>query len=230
MKIFEIFNSVNGEVGLFPQGSLITFLRMAGCNLKCTWCDTARTQDPNTGLDYTAEIAAMNVDNSMKNGGVDRLLITGGEPLYRDQDELAHFLSALRGRRSDQGKDTEISVETNGTIVPDAFVFDNVDGWVVDLKPEQDWPEASELPDQFSPFKTWLKFPIRKEEDIWRAVTHIQALEKRGAEYQYAFCPLKGVSDYTPAEMVAKIWKYKRIIPMDRIRINCQIHKALGVA
>lgn len=229
MRVFEIFNSINGEVGLFPQGSLITFLRLAGCNLKCPWCDTAKTQEPDIGPDYAAEVAAMNVARFMTQGGISRLLITGGEPLYRNQDELMNFLTNLRSRRDDKAYSTEISVETNGTICPQADVFDQVNAWIVDLKPEQEWPLSHELPNMFSPFKTWLKFPIRNEQDISRAIDCIQSMEKRGAEYQYAFCPLKGL-DYKASDMLNKIWQYYRCIPMDRVRINCQIHKALGVA
>jgi len=39
LNVNEIFTSISGEVGgAFPQGSVVTFIRLQGCNLKCPWC------------------------------------------------------------------------------------------------------------------------------------------------------------------------------------------------
>ena len=38
MIVNDIFESISGEAGLFPQGQLCTFLRLQGCNLQCNWC------------------------------------------------------------------------------------------------------------------------------------------------------------------------------------------------
>ena len=45
MKISEIFTSVNGEVTGWGQGSLTTFVRLHGCNLKCPYCDARYAND-----------------------------------------------------------------------------------------------------------------------------------------------------------------------------------------
>lgn len=39
MKVNEIFSSIDGE-GL-TTGALATFVRLTGCNLRCSYCDTA---------------------------------------------------------------------------------------------------------------------------------------------------------------------------------------------
>ena len=38
MKVHSIFSSINGEISASHQGSLCTFIRLAGCNLKCSYC------------------------------------------------------------------------------------------------------------------------------------------------------------------------------------------------
>ena len=47
MILNEIFSSIDGE-GL-RQGELATFLRFAGCNLKCSYCDTEYAQEKSNG-------------------------------------------------------------------------------------------------------------------------------------------------------------------------------------
>jgi 7-carboxy-7-deazaguanine synthase len=47
MRICEIFYSLQGE-GI-NQGRPTAFVRLAGCNLACSWCDTAHAQDPKSG-------------------------------------------------------------------------------------------------------------------------------------------------------------------------------------
>ena len=44
LKICEIFTSISGEVGGFPQGSKAMFVRTAGCNLSCPYCDAFESQ------------------------------------------------------------------------------------------------------------------------------------------------------------------------------------------
>jgi 7-carboxy-7-deazaguanine synthase len=99
MKINEIFYSLQGEgawVGL-PT----VFIRTAGCNLRCTYCDTTYAYDD--GKD-------MNVDeilHSIQSYKCPFVCITGGEPLL--QKDLMDILGAL------VRKHYKICVETNGS-------------------------------------------------------------------------------------------------------------------
>ena len=53
MNIVEIFYSLQGEGRLTGVPSV--FVRVAGCPLRCTWCDTVYAQDPSAGEDLSVE-------------------------------------------------------------------------------------------------------------------------------------------------------------------------------
>ncbi|WAI00284.1 7-carboxy-7-deazaguanine synthase QueE [Methanogenium organophilum] len=101
MKIIEIFSSISGE-GL-RQGLPATFIRCAGCNLNCVWCDTPESHGEGTDMTIREIVSAVST-------GMPRyVIITGGEPLLQEE-ELKELLVALR----DAGY--RIEIETNGTL------------------------------------------------------------------------------------------------------------------
>jgi 7-carboxy-7-deazaguanine synthase len=112
LVVSEVFGpTVQGEGP--TMGHRAAFVRLGRCNLDCTWCDTPYTwdwerYDPKVELhersiaDVVAEVDAM---------GVDRVVVTGGEPLLQ-QRRLLPFLVAA----SERGWTVE--VETNGTLAP----------------------------------------------------------------------------------------------------------------
>lgn len=101
MNIIEIFSSISGE-GL-RQGLPATFIRCAGCNLNCAWCDTPESHGEGTEMSVTEIFTKVS-------GGMPRyVIITGGEPLLQEE-ELRELLIALR----DAGY--RIEIETNGTL------------------------------------------------------------------------------------------------------------------
>ena len=101
MQIAEIFKSLQGEGK--NQGRACLFIRLAGCNLNCTWCDTGYARDGGItmGLDSVLE--------QVWRVNPPYVCITGGEPLVQ-ADALEPLLSSLHKRG------TEIEIETNGTI------------------------------------------------------------------------------------------------------------------
>jgi 7-carboxy-7-deazaguanine synthase len=101
MKIAEIFKSLQGEGK--NQGKPCLFIRLAGCNLHCRWCDTmyAQTGGIEMSLDTILEHAWL-LNPSY-------VCITGGEPLLQ-ADDLEPLLGSL------QRWGTAIDIETNGTI------------------------------------------------------------------------------------------------------------------
>jgi organic radical activating enzyme len=135
----EIFVSIQGE-GI-SAGVPSTFVRLAVCNLRCGWCDTAYTWDW-TRYDPKREIvalAAADVAARVEATGPRTVVITGGEPLLQ-QRALEPLLARLRagGRR--------IEVETNGTVAPRNGIGRLVAQWNVSPKlTNSDNPAAARL-------------------------------------------------------------------------------------
>lgn len=123
----EIFHSVQGE-GV-TAGEPAVFLRLATCNLACTWCDTRYTWDwANYEVDeQVMPMSAEEVEQRVTAFGTRRLVITGGEPMLQ-QRELATLAASLR----DRGYTCE--VETNGTLEPRPEMAAAVSQWNVSPK------------------------------------------------------------------------------------------------
>jgi 7-carboxy-7-deazaguanine synthase len=110
------------------------FLRLAGCNLACQWCDTPYTWNwIGTPFSHPAKfdkrkeshkVAGDDLINVlvdlMKKAGVGMLVVSGGEPLLQ-QARLAPIIAHLRKQH-----DFRIEVETNGTIAPSRLMIENV--------------------------------------------------------------------------------------------------------
>ena len=103
LKISEIFPSVQGE-GL-RQGEPTIFVRFAGCNLRCTFCDTKYARSG--GTDVTFEEIAARVAAVRRHYPAPWVVLTGGEP-------YAQKLGALIRRLRADG--LRIQIETNATI------------------------------------------------------------------------------------------------------------------
>lgn len=101
LKVSEIFRSIQGE-GL-RQGRPCTFVRLAGCNLRCRWCDTKGAL---TGGDLRSPD---DLFTEVKQIPGSYVCITGGEPLLQEAG-LIILLRALAELHY------TIDIETNGTI------------------------------------------------------------------------------------------------------------------
>lgn len=122
----EIFASIQGE-GL-SAGLPSTFVRLALCNLRCAWCDTAYTWDWERydRAAQTMPLAIESVLEIVRAKAPRNVVVTGGEPLLQRR-QLLPFLSALAG------EGYRIEVETNGTVAPGELTG-LVDQWNVSPK------------------------------------------------------------------------------------------------
>jgi len=100
LNIIEVFRSVQGETSW--SGLPTTFIRLAACNLRCTWCDTPYSFGRGTpeSLDSLIEQVELN--------GCPYVCVTGGEPLL--QKEVYPLMSEL------VQKGYHVSIETGGSL------------------------------------------------------------------------------------------------------------------
>ena len=102
-NITEIFDSIQGEGSW--MGIPATFIRFAGCNLRCSWCDTKNSWE--TGEKMSCADIISNISHPT-------IIITGGEPGLYDLREL---ILAIRHNTCVFASDSpiRIGIETNGT-------------------------------------------------------------------------------------------------------------------
>jgi 7-carboxy-7-deazaguanine synthase len=100
MRINEIFYSIQGEST--RAGRPCLFVRLTGCNLRCTWCDTAYAFYE--GEEMTVE----EVLDRVKGYPCRLVEVTGGEPLL--QPEVHPLITSLLDR------DYQVLIETGGSL------------------------------------------------------------------------------------------------------------------
>lgn len=83
----EEFLSVQGEGA--NAGQVAWFIRLAGCDVGCSWCDVKESWDKDLHPEYSVEVLVNNAVLS----GAKNVVITGGEPTLYD---LEHLTSELR--------------------------------------------------------------------------------------------------------------------------------------
>jgi organic radical activating enzyme len=100
LQLSEIFYSIQGE-GTW-SGTPAVFVRLAGCNLACDFCDTDYSLKFFAGVDEIVRTVRA------EGGDCPMVILTGGEPLA--QADTPELIDALRrdGRR--------VHIESNGTI------------------------------------------------------------------------------------------------------------------
>ena len=122
-RVVEKFISINGEGT--RAGQLAVFIRFAGCNLDCNYCDTKWANEPDA--QYT-EMTEFEIYDYIKSTGVKNVTLTGGEPLLRESiDKLLRILSS--------DKTIRVEIETNGSVglAPFREISENI-SFTVDYK------------------------------------------------------------------------------------------------
>ncbi len=118
LRVCETFVSLAGESDW--QGLVSAFLRFAGCDVDCDWCDTAYAR-----AEAGTEVAVEDLVALCHSYGARRVTLTGGEPLL--QEELPQLCNRLLEERF------AVQLETSGTRLADRI--DPRVMKVMDLKP-----------------------------------------------------------------------------------------------
>lgn len=204
LHIYEVFSSIQGESTY--AGQLCFFIRLAGCNLRCGYCDTMKAQTPSTGMRKTIP----ELLDAAGNSGIRLVEITGGEPLL--QSETPQLCSALL----DAG--FKVLVETNGSA--DCSVLPANVIRIIDYKTPSSGEADKMLPENFTNLRSTdeVKFVISDRTDYLFSLEIIKKYRIAAQTDKILFSPSFGTMDIK--NLVA--WMIEDRVPA---RLNLQLHK-----
>ena len=114
IKLSGIFHSVQGE-GL-NAGVPMVFIRLYGCNLQCSWCDTGYSPEARKGVlvkdisqNYVTTLGE--IIEKVDEYGCPNVIITGGEPFFQ-ASQLYQLILMLK-----TSTDRKVIIETNGAVI-----------------------------------------------------------------------------------------------------------------
>lgn len=208
----EIFVSIDGEGK--TAGMLTTFIRLAGCNLRCAWCDTAYALRKEQGKPMTVQEVLAAVSTHA-------VTLTGGEPL--EQEAAVELVRLLMARGVD------VNVETNGSRSTEKLLA--LPGAEQHLLVTLDWKlpasrmEAQMHRPSFAALRECdvLKFVVASAADLERAYEVLDALQPRSLVY---FSPVFGFLE--PVALVEALRRrHEAGHDVRRLRVQLQLHKII---
>lgn len=208
-KVVEKFISINGEAK--RAGELACFIRFAGCNLNCSYCDTKWANEKNAPYEIMSE---EEIYNYIKQSKVNNVTLTGGEPLLQENiDRLIRLLS--------KDKALNIEIETNGAVNVEKFsqIGENV-SLTLDYKLPGSGMEKFMILDnyKFLTGKDTVKFVVSNKEDLdvtKKIINDYDLLNKVTVYISSAFGEIK------PADIV----EYMIENNMNQAKLQLQMHK-----
>lgn len=211
MNIVEIFQSIEGEVSGHGQGRITTFIRFAGCNLSCDYCDTPESQT----ITNAQKLSPGEILYDPLVVKSDNITITGGEPLLQEDDFYSLLYSLFNMNK-------KITVETNGTISPKIKLSSyspNV-SWVVDFKLHalMNFPFT-----KLSSFD-FIKFVVSSKDEFLKAAAHAKNYNK-WSKARIAFSAV--LNSELPSAQVLYDWIIQEKLYF--VIVNVQIHKLCGL-
>lgn len=241
INLVEIFSSIQGE-GLFV-GCRQVFVRLAGCNLSCRYCDTresfgapavARVETEPGSREFHP--LANPVDGFGLRDAVANLCrsphhsvsLTGGEPLL--QPQAVSILSPLRR----QG--VRLYLETNGTL-PGMLrqVIQDIDIIAMDFKLPSDlsgqnfWREHAEFLQVASQRDVFVKIVLSNDTnqaEMKQAIRLIAGVSDEIPLVLQPVTPVNGVLPVRPEQMLH--WQEFALTKLQDVRVIPQTHKIMG--
>jgi len=202
LKIVEIFSSVQGE-GL-RQGEPTVFVRLAGCNLRCAFCDTKYAWTG--GKERTREEVLAEVRRLRADFPAAWVCLTGGEPLLQDISGLVRDLKK---------EGLKVQAETNGTV--DRILA--VDWYTVSPKP----PEYVVQP-RFLKTAKETKLVVSRE----LSLNIVRRVRKEFPPLTPVFLQPESNRRRSAAKAM-EILSAGLKEGLENLRISVQLHKALGI-
>lgn len=208
MRVVEIFNSIDGEG--CRAGKLATFIRTAGCNLRCSYCDTSYAQEMAQGQDMTVE----QICEQVKEIGCHNITLTGGEPLLHcEAPELVKVLCRYG----------QVNIETNGTMPIEPFLSLKNTIITMDYKCPSSGCESMMRLENLELLRPWdvLKFVV--SEDDFRAVREVLLYYQIRA--QVYLSPVFGKVELP--KIVGFVKRLHKEGLAENVRMQLQMHKII---
>lgn len=209
-NVVEIFNSIDGEGK--RAGELTTFVRFAGCNLNCSYCDTKYAQSFLEGKEMTI----LEIIQEIEKIGNMNITLTGGEPLKRAGIyTLIEYLS-ITGYR--------VNIETNGSIpLYEAPKLKNV-FYTMDYKcPSSNMENKMNLENlEFLDEDDVLKFVVGDIEDL---KTAYDILKNSNIIAQIYLSPVFGTIE--PKDIIEFMKQNYYLSVLFNVKIQLQLHKII---
>lgn len=212
LPVIEQFISLDGEGP--TAGELAYFVRLADCNLRCSWCDTAYSWDGSAPVQWKE---AQQIYEEIKASGICNVTLTGGEPLQQDIIPLLQLLA--------QDKALLMHIETNGSIAIAPFQkrcpTENI-CYILDYKLPASGMEAQMCADNLQQVRMQdvYKFVIASQEDLNRAIKIVQSYQLT-RRCQVFFSPVRELLDPL---LIVNAMKTQRL---NDVRLQLQLHKIL---
>lgn len=205
-NVVEIFKSIEGEGKRTGYPSV--FVRLAGCNLRCSYCDTAYAQRASDAVECFNEQELM---DKISEYNCSRVTITGGEPLLHDLQPLLELLHKAK---------YEVNIETNGAV---QLYKKRLSGifYTIDYKCGTSGESNKMLMDNYKHLnaKDVVKFVVGSKEDF-KDVSRVMAYCKKvGSRPKFYISPVWGAIE--PAELV----EYAKT--KNNLCVQVQLHKII---
>ena len=196
IKVNEIFDSIDGEGK--RAGELTSFVRLTGCNLRCSYCDSTYT---------FRDGRYMEVEDVVRKVTYRNVTITGGEPLCQDIHSLLDNL-----QRHD------VNIETNGSKNITEYMNHKNTWFTVDYKCACSGMEGFMLESNFRNLRPCdvLKFVVGSGKDLDTAKELCERIQPKAQVY---ISPVFGM--IMPKDIV----QYMKDNYMETWRVQLQLHK-----
>ncbi len=207
VEVCETFSSIQGESTY--AGLTCFFIRLTGCNLSCSYCDTPQSRIEGT------DVTIASIVEECVSSGCSITEITGGEPLLQPAfPALAAALRDATGR--------PVLVETNGSgdisVIPDGIIA------IVDMKtPGSGMCDAMDMNNIGR---------LRKQDELKFVITnHDDYLWARNMTMQHELAKRCSCVNFSPACDNLNAGNLAGWITADKlpVRLNLQLHKMLGL-
>jgi 7-carboxy-7-deazaguanine synthase len=202
LKIVEIFPSIQGE-GL-RQGEPTIFVRVAGCRLRCDFCDTKYAWEG--GRDMSPREVAEVVKRIRERFPARWVSLTGGEPFLQDLRRLVRLL---------RKEGLKIQVETSGTRHCPLAV-----DWLT-VSPK---PKAYRVAPEFIRKAREVKLVVTRDLDL-RTVLKVR--RSFPARTPLVLQPQSNLA--WSRRLALKLLKGALAAGMTNVRVSLQLHKVLGL-